>query len=273
MDEKIYSGETVFSLDLNKVYPNPEQPRKTFDKTLLNELAESIKKHGVIQPITVVRTEIGYKIIAGERRYRACKLAGEKVIPAIVRSYDDRQVQEVSIVENLQRENLNAIEEATAIKRLVEEFSLTQDEVAERLGKSRSAVANSLRLLTLSPEVVRLVASDSISAGHARALVSLPKPQQLRLAQKAIASNWSVRQTEKAVKEYFAPEREKPIKKPSISLELRDLVERMQRAFGTKVSAVGNDDKGRIYIDYFTRDDLDRLCEFVEMLENKNAKE
>ena len=261
--------ETITLLDISKVYPNPDQPRKTFDTAALNELTESVKKHGVIQPIAVTKTDAGYKIIAGERRYRACKAAGMTTIPAIIKTYDEREIKEVSIIENLQREDLNPVEEAAAIKRLSDEFSLTQDEVAERLGKSRSSVANALRILTLAPEVLRLVSEDKLSAGHARALVTLPRPKQLATAKKAIAEGWSVRKTEKAVHDYFAPQKE-PAKKPKQSLELRDLVERMQRDFGTKVSAVGNDNKGRIYIDYFTRDDLDRLCELLELIEEKH---
>lgn len=262
-------NETVTLLNINEVYPNPDQPRKTFDTTALGELTESVKKHGIIQPIVVCKTEVGYKIIAGERRYRACKAAEMATIPAIIKNYDEREIKEISIIENLQREDLNAVEEASAIKKLIDEYSLTQDEVAERLGKSRSSIANALRILTLAPEVLTLVSSDKLSAGHARALVTLPRPKQTLMAKKAVAEGWSVRKTEKAVRDYFAPEKDPVKKKPQISLELRDLVERMQRDFGTKVTAIGNDDRGRIYIDYFTRDDLDRLCELLELIENK----
>lgn len=262
-------NEVVTLLNINEVYPNPDQPRKTFDSSALGELTESVKKHGVIQPIVVCKTGIGYKIIAGERRYRASKAAGMATIPAIIKNYDERQIKEVSIVENLQREDLNPVEEATAIKEFMDEFSLTQDEVAERLGKSRSSIANALRILTLSPEVLKFVLEDKLSAGHARALVTLPRPKQTLMAKKAIVEGWSVRKTEKAVHDYFAPEKETVKKKPQISLELRDLVERMQRDFCTKVTAIGNDDRGRIYIDYFTRDDLDRLCELLELIEKK----
>lgn len=262
------SENKISELDITTVYPNPDQPRKAFNDEALHELSESIEKHGIIQPITVNKTENGYMIVAGERRYRASLLAGRRTIPAIIKSYDDRQVKEIALLENLQREDLNPIEEASAIKRLMDEFDLTQDDVAERLGKSRSAIANSLRLLNLSPEVTRLVSQNKLSAGHARSLVTLPFVKQSALARKAVAEGWSVREIEKAVRDFNAPtekRREKPEQKQSP--ELRELVERLQRDLGTKVAAIGNDNKGRLYIDYFTRDDLDRISEILDYIE------
>ncbi len=262
------SENKISELDITTVYPNPDQPRKAFNDEALRELSESIEKHGIIQPITVNKTENGYMIVAGERRYRASLLAGRRTIPAIIKSYDDRQVKEIALLENLQREDLNPIEEASAIKRLMDEFDLTQDDVAERLGKSRSAIANSLRLLNLSPEVTRLVSQNKLSAGHARSLVTLPFVKQSALARKAVAEGWSVREIEKAVRDFNAPtekRREKPEQKQSP--ELRELVERLQRDLGTKVAAIGNDNKGRLYIDYFTRDDLDRISEILDYIE------
>lgn len=261
----------IKELAVSEVFPNPEQPRKAFDENALKELAASILKHGVIQPITVAESHGGYMIVAGERRFRASLLAGLKTVPAIVKDYDEREIKEVALLENLQREDLNPIEEARALKRLMDEFDLTQDEVAERLGKSRSAVANTLRLLNLSPETTRLVQRGELTAGHARALVTMPFVKQSAIARKAVKEGWSVRELEAFLRKLNGktPDRQ-PERKKEICLELSDLVNRMQRVFGTKVSAIGNDDKGRIYIDYFTRDDLDRLSELVDYAENKS---
>ena len=261
----------IKELAVSEVFPNPEQPRKAFDENALKELAASILKHGVIQPITVAESHGGYMIVAGERRFRASVLAGLKTVPAIVKDYDEREIKEVALLENLQREDLNPIEEARALQRLMDEFDLTQDEVAERLGKSRSAVANTLRLLNLSPEATRLVQRGELTAGHARALVTMPFVKQSAIARKAVKEGWSVRELEAFLRKLNGktPDRQ-PERKKEICLELSDLVNRMQRVFGTKVSAIGNDDKGRIYIDYFTRDDLDRLSELVDYAENKS---
>lgn len=261
----------IKELAVSEVFPNPEQPRKAFDENALKELAASILKHGVIQPITVAESHGGYMIVAGERRFRASVLAGLKTVPAIVKDYDEREIKEVALLENLQREDLNPIEEARALKRLMDEFDLTQDEVAERLGKSRSAVANTLRLINLSPETTRLVQRGELTAGHARALVTMPFVKQSAIARKAVKEGWSVRELEAFLRKLNGktPDRQ-PERKKEICLELSDLVNRMQRVFGTKVSAIGNDDKGRIYIDYFTRDDLDRLSELVDYAENKS---
>ena len=266
-------GKGVSELNIEDVYPNPDQPRKVFDQTALEELADSIKKHGVIMPIVVNKTGLRYMIIAGERRYRASKLAGKTTIPAVVKSYSDREVKEISLIENLQREDLNPIEAAVAMRQLMEEFHLTQEELSDRIGKSRSAIANTLRLLTLSDKVISLVSENKISAGHARALVTLPREEQEKVADRIVKDGISVRDVEKAVKDYFDPPEKKNVKKKGeLSIELKDMVERMQRDFGTKVSAIGNDHKGRIYIDYYTRDDLDRLCDILELVEKENKK-
>lgn len=266
-NKEINDALGVTEMEIDLVYPNPNQPRKIFDENALADLTASIKKHGVIQPIVVTKTENGYMIVAGERRFRASKNAGLKTVPVIVKSYSDRQVKEVSIIENLQREDLNPIESANAMKKLMEDFSLTQEELAERLGKSRSSVANTLRLLTLNSEVIDLVSQNKLSQGHARALISLPKPMQKILAYKSIKDNLSVREVEKKVREYLNPSKPKQKKVSILSIELRDLIDRMQRVLGTKVGAIGNDNKGRIYIDYYTQDDLDRLVEIIEKLE------
>ncbi len=262
-------------VDIDLVRPNPNQPRKHFDEEALAELADSIKKHGLIMPIVVNNMENGrYMIIAGERRYRAAKMAGKTTIPVVVRSYSDREIKEISLIENLQREDLNPIEAANAMKQLMDEYHLTQEELAERIGKSRPAVTNTLRLLSLTPEVIDLVSSGRLSAGHARALVTLPEDVQYKLASDAVKDGLSVRDIERSVRDFFASpeelEEKKEKKKQQVSIELKDLIERMRHTFKTKVSLIGNDRKGRIYIDYYNTDDLDRINEIVELAEKSN---
>ena len=266
---EIVSGEV--ELEISKLRPNPNQPRKNFDEEALNDLAKSIKVHGVIQPIVVNNQGDGtYLIIAGERRYRASKLAGLTKVPAIVKNYTEKQIKEISIIENLQREDLNPIESARAIKQLMEEYKLTQEEVAERIGISRSNIANTIRLLTLYPDVIAMVEKGDLSAGHARCLVVLDNAvDQIKFANMAVKSKWNVRDLEKAVKKAQKPASAYE-KKEEQSLELKELIERMQKTLATKVSAIGNDHKGRIYIDYYTRDDLDRISDMISILnENK----
>ena len=264
---------SVVEINIDSIEANPDQPRKIFDPTSLQELADSIALHGVIMPIVVNKNGNKYMIIAGERRWRASRLAGLKTVPTIVKEYTERQVKEISLIENLQREDLNPIEAANAMKLLMEEYNITQEELAERIGKSRSAIANTLRLLTLDQGVIDLVATNQLSQGHARALITLPKNEQLNIAKKAVSQRMSVREVEQAVKNYYnPPEEEKRRKKAemeaNMSVELKDLVTRMQRRFGTKVSVIGNDRKGRIYIDYYTRDDLDRISDILDKLKN-----
>ncbi len=267
------SGENVKQIEISSIFANPNQPRKVFDQTALQELADSIAKHGVIMPIIVNKSGDRYMIIAGERRFRASKLAGLSTVPVIVKNYNERQIKEISLIENLQREDLNPIEAATAMRSLMEDYGMTQEELADRIGKSRPAIANTLRLLNLSQDVIKMVANGTLSAGHARAIISLPQTDQIKFAQTAIKDGLSVRDVEKKVKEFFEPAEVKAKKKIKIELsnELKELIMDMQRVFGTKVNAIGNDKKGRIYIDYYTRDDLDRLSDIVEMLK-KNQK-
>lgn len=259
----------IEGIDISLIYANPNQPRKTFDETALKELATSIKTHGIIQPIVLNRAEDGkYMIIAGERRWRAAKMAGLEQVPAFVRNYTPKQIKEISIIENLQREDLNPIEAARAIKQLMDEYDLTQEAVADRIGKSRPAIANTLRLLNLPMDVIGLIEKNKLSAGHARCLVALSSPiEQTKVAQAAVAKKLSVREMEKLVKNLLNPVKERP--KAEQSLELRGMIEEMQRTFATKVSAIGNDNKGRIYIDYYSKDDLDRIAELIQLINKK----
>lgn len=261
-------------MSLDKIFPNPNQPRKNFDEQALTELANSIREHGVIMPIVVNDNKDGtYMIIAGERRFRACKLAGKNSIPVVVRNYNEREIKEISLIENLQREDLNPIEAATAMKQLMTEYKLTQDELAERIGKSRPAVANTLRLLHLCPEVMNMVAEGKLSAGHARTVVTMPAEDQITFARDAAKNQYSVRELEKRVRAYNIPpeilEERKKKKKALASIELKQLVERMKYVFRTKVGLIGTEKKGRIYIDYYSRDDLDRIAEILDIIEKQ----
>lgn len=253
----------IQKIDINKVYANTNQPRKTFDKDSLNELADSIKVHGLIQPIIVNKTDVGYMIIAGERRFRACKICGLQEIDAIVKNYSEKQIAEIAIIENLQREDLNPIEVAKGIKKLMDEYNLTQEKVAERLGKPRSVVANSVRILNLFPEVIELIEKGKISFGHAKILVSVPDyANQLALAKKVAKDKLTVRDLEKQVNALLG--NSKKVKANILpSEDLQDFVGELQRVLGTKVSIIGNQKKGRLYIDYYSQDDLDRIYEIV----------
>ena len=261
---------SVTEIDIKKIFPNPNQPRKHFDEEALQELSSSIKLHGIIQPLVVNKVNDNeYMIIAGERRWRASRLAGLDKVPVVVKNYTEKQIKEISLIENLQREDLNPIEAARAIKQLMDEYNLTQEVVSDRIGKSRSSVANTLRLLTLYPDVIQLIEAGKLSSGHARSLVVIDDTTtQIKLAKQAANGKMSVRELEKAVKNYLNPQ--KPaVAKPEQSLELKELINDMQRIFSTKVSAIGNDNKGRIYIDYYTRDDLDRLADLMDLLKKK----
>lgn len=252
-------------IEISLIDNNVDQPRKNFDPTALKELADSIKTYGVIQPILVVPKKDRYMIVAGERRFRASKLAGLKKIPAVVREYTEQQVQEISLLENIQREDLNPIETAKAMKELLSNYGWTQEELADRLGKSRPVVANFIRLLSLCPEVIALIESGKLSAGHARSLVVVTDPQvQLKLAKDAITKKITVRDMEKAVKELNNPKPKK--EKEQLSIEMKDLIGTMQRKFSTKVNVIGNNKKGRIYIDYYNSDDLDRIYDLITRL-------
>lgn len=265
-------GGSTNEVEIERIFPNPDQPRKSFDESALNDLVRSVREHGIINPLVVNRCPDGkYMIIAGERRYRAAKIAGLEKIPVIIKEYDQKTIQEIALIENLQREDLNPIEAAYGMKRLMDEYKLTQEVLAERLGKSRPAIANTLRLLTLSDHVIGLVQDGKLSSGHARTLVPVMKEEQDELADKCVKEGWSVREMERAVKTYLNPPealaKEKSQKTAQASVELKYLIERMRASLGTKVSLIGNDKKGRIYIDYYSRDDLDRISEILDILD------
>ncbi len=263
----------VEEIPTGDVFPNPDQPRKEFDESAMYDLMNSIKEHGIINPIVVIRRGEKYMIIAGERRYRAAIMAGLEKVPVLVKNYSEKEIQEISLIENLQREDLNPIEAAYGMKKLMEEYRLTQEVLAERLGKSRPAIANTLRLLTLDETVVNLVREGKLSSGHARTLVPVPREEQAALAAECVKNGWSVREAERAVKQYLNPPevlaKEKEKKNAFANAELKHLVERMRGSFRTKVSLIGTDKKGRIYIDYYSRDDLDRLSEILDIIERQ----
>lgn len=262
-DAAAKSGVQV--MKINEVEPNRDQPRKNFDEDALFELSDSIKQFGVLQPLLVRKRKDYYEIIAGERRWRAAKLAGVKEVPVIEKEYTDQEILEIGLIENIQRENLNPIEEAIAYKRLLEEFNLKQDEVAERVSKSRTAVTNSMRLLKLSDKVQQMIIDDMISTGHARALLAIDDPElQYTLANKIFDEKLSVRETEKLVKEIKNPKKPKEKKLVANSFIYQDLEEKMKSVFGTKVSiASKGKGKGKIEIEYYSDDELEHLFDMM----------
>ena len=262
-DAAAKSGVQV--MKINEVEPNRDQPRKNFDEDALLELSDSIKQFGVLQPLLVRKRKDYYEIIAGERRWRAAKLAGVKEVPVIEKEYTDQEILEIGLIENIQRENLNPIEEAIAYKRLLEEFNLKQDEVAERVSNSRTAVTNSMRLLKLSDKVQQMIIDDMISTGHARALLAIDDPElQYTLANKIFDEKLSVRETEKLVKEIKNPKKPKEKKPVANSFIYQDLEEKMKSVFGTKVSiASKGKGKGKIEIEYYSDDELEHLFDMM----------
>jgi ParB family chromosome partitioning protein len=253
---------------LSKVEPNREQPRKNFDEDSLQELAESLKQFGMLQPILVQNRGDYYEIIAGERRWRAAKIAGLKEVPVIVRELTDQEIVEISLIENIQREDLNPIEEAQAYKRLLTEFHLKQDEVAERVSKSRTAVTNSMRLLKLCDEVQKMVVDDMISTGHARALISIEDPEeQYLIAQKIFDEKLSVREVEKLVKDLKKIKKNKKEEKDVHDFLYTELEESMKQILGSKVSIKNKkNNKGKIEIEYYSRDELERIVDMIRSI-------
>ena len=249
---------------------NPNQPRKTFTDESLKEMATSISVYGVLQPLLLVREPNGrYLIVSGERRFRAATMAGLKKVPAIIREFTDQQIQEISLIENLHREDLNAIEAAEGMRELMENHGLTQEDVALRIGKSRPYVTNTLRLLQLPKEVTEMVRKGELSPGHARALISIDdKDYLINLAKQACDNKLTVREIENRVRLYFTRKAIPggPRKEREISVELKEMVSDMKRIFATKVKILGNDKKGRIIIDYFNEDDIDRIHALIQIL-------
>ena len=257
-------------LKINQVEPNRDQPRKEFDEDALLELADSIKQFGVLQPLLVQKKKDYYEIIAGERRWRAAKLAGLKEVPVLIKSYTDQEIVEISLIENIQRENLNPIEEAMAFKRLLEEFHLKQDEVAERVSKSRTAVTNSMRLLKLSDRVKQMIIDDMISTGHARALLAIEdEEQQYLLATKIFDEKLSVRETEKLVKSLKNPKKEVKKITPEHQFIYNDIAEKMKSIMGTKVNINAKaNGKGKIEIEYYSEEELERIYDLMMTIHN-----
>lgn len=258
------TGESEVYVNISKVEPNPNQPRRNFNEDELQELADSIKLHGVIQPILVQDRNDHYEIIAGERRWRASMKAGLKEVPVLIRNYTEQQILEISLIENLQRSDLNPIEEAVAYKRLMTEFNMKQDEIADRVSKSRTAVTNSMRLLKLSDDVQQMVINDMLSSGHARALLGIEDQEdQYIAAQKVFDERLSVREVEKYVKDYNNPKPKNTTSNNELDFIYRDIEEKLKIALGTKVAIHAKDaEKGKIEIEYYSRDDFDRLTDF-----------
>lgn len=258
-------------IKISMVEPNPNQPRKQFDEDALLELSESVKQYGILQPLLVSDKKDYYEIIAGERRWRAAKLAGLKEVPVIVKEFSEQELVEISLIENIQREDLNAVEEAMAYKRLMDEFHLKQDEIADRVGKSRTAVTNSMRLLKLSAKVQQMLIDEMITAGHARAILAVSDMEkQESLAMRVFDEKLSVRETEKLVKAVLAPPKEnKPHSCSAEDVAYENLEEKMKSIMGTKVLIHRKkNDKGKIEIEYYSRDELERIIDLFESIHN-----
>lgn len=265
--EKVVKKEEVM-VKITEVEPNRDQPRKKFDEDALLELADSIKQFGIIQPLIVQKKSDYYEIIAGERRWRAAKLAGLKEVPVIIKNYTDKEIVEISLIENIQRENLNPIEEAQAFKRLLNEFSLKQDELAERVSKSRAAVTNSMRLLKLDERVQQMVVDEKISTGHARALLAVEdKELQYNLANRIFDENLSVRETERLMKSIQKEKKEKKPQTVENEFIYKGIEEKIKMILGTKVKVNHkNSNKGKIEIEYYSNDELERIMDLLESI-------
>lgn len=268
-EELNVSRETL--IPITEIEPNASQPRKKFDEDSLMELADSVKRLGIIEPLVVQKRDKYYEIIAGERRWRAAKIAGLKKIPVVIKDYTEQEIVEIAIVENIQREDLNPIEEAQAYQRLIKEFNLKQDEVAERVSKSRTAITNSMRLLKLSEKVQQLLVDDIISGGHGRALLAISDPElQYTIAMKILDEKLSVRETEKLIKKMQSEK--KTVEKPVLQHEAvyTDLEEKMKTLMGTKVSINRkSNSKGNIQIDYYSEEELERIIELLMTIQNE----
>lgn len=258
------------TMKLSRIEPNREQPRKDFNEEQLNELADSIRKYGVLQPLLVQKKGDYYEIVVGERRWRAAKIAGLKEVPVVIREYSEQQAVEIALIENVQREDLNPIEEAMAYQRLMQEFHLKQEEIAERVSKNRSTITNSIRLLNLAPEVQNMLIANDITSGHARALLAIEDPEvQKKLAERIVQERLSVREVERAVKLLGKVPKEKKKDPTDEALELvfKNLEERMKTVMGTKVNISRKDkSKGRVEIEYYSESELERIVELIESI-------
>jgi len=267
MDDQQKTGSGILSVNVRDIDTNALQPRKQFEETSLNELAESIRVHGIVQPLIVKQKGSRYMIIAGERRFRAARLAGLNEVPVLVTDYDEAQIHEVSLIENIQREDLNPIEEAAAIRFLMKQHDMTQEEVSGRLGKSRPAIANALRLLQLPESVIERLKSGELSAGHGRALAGLTDRAQIeQLATECVEREYSVRTLEEKIKALSEKKKNTPAakkEKPHLPAELANLEESFRESLGTKVSLAGSNTRGKITIEYFSREDLERVYEKI----------
>lgn len=269
------SAETISELEIDLIEPNRKQPRKYFDPAALEELAESLKTYGMIQPVVVKKNEDYYELIAGERRWRAAKIAGLQKIPVVVRDWAEAEAFEAALVENLQREDLNPIEEAESYQRLQEEFQLSQEKIAERVGKSRSAIANSLRLLQLDPRVRNFVTENRLSSGHARTLLGIDEGDtQFEFAEQVLEEGLSVRALEALVKKYQQKKEKElrltppqPAQTEEDAVFYREIEEELKSLFATKVKLSRKKNKGRIEIEYYSRDDLERLLTLIKRME------
>ena len=258
------TGETI--LKINEVEPNKKQPRKFFNEEALMELSDSIKQHGIVQPLVVKKQKDYYEIIAGERRWRAAKMAGLKEVPVVIKDYSPQEIMEVALIENIQREDLNPVEEAKAYQNLIKEYNLKQEEVANRVSKSRSAITNSLRLLKLCDPVLNYLIEETISSGHARALLALDDPEkQVSAAEKIVKEHLSVRETEKLVKNLNQPEKKVPKKELKNDFVYKDMEEKLKQKIGTKVKINRkSENSGKIEIEFYTQDDLEKIIAYFK---------
>lgn len=264
IDEK--DEKDIQEIDIDEIKPNERQPRKAFDEEKIKELAFSIKEHGVLQPVILRKTKTGYELVAGERRWRAAKIAGIEKIPAIIKKITDAEVMQIALIENLQREDLNPVEEAMAYKTLMEEFGMTQEELAGRIGKSRSHIANTVRLLNLEDEIKEMINQGKITAGHARALLSIDESRErIKIAKKIAEENFSVRETEDLIKTYSSKAKEKRnnSKNQEINPAINHIEEQLKKALGTKVKIKGDERRGKIEIDFYSEDELERILEII----------
>lgn len=266
-EETSVDENSISKIAINLIRANEDQPRKSFDEEKIEQLAESIREHGIVQPIVLKKEDNTYIIIAGERRWRAAKSIGLKEIPAVVMDLSDKQILEISLIENIQREDLNPIEEAQAFRRLIDEFNLTQEELSKRIGKSRTAVTNCLRLLNLDERVQEYLIDGVISEGHGRTLLGVTdKDTQYLLAQNIIDEGLNVRDTEKLIKSLSKPHNNAKEKdKIKENIYLLDIKERLEGHFGTKVSVINKKNKGKIEIEYYSEDDLQRILDILKI--------